>query len=82
MFANYHLPRKKDSFDLIILRSHLWGGRFEVGRKISGDWDRRRRKYRRGGQEALRPRRMDILSICGSFWLPDNSRIIADSRKW
>jgi hypothetical protein len=49
-----------------------------VGRKISGDWDRRRRKYRRGGQEALRPRRMDILSICGSFWLPDNSRIIAE----
>jgi hypothetical protein len=30
MFANYHLPRKKDSFDLIILRSHLWGGRFQV----------------------------------------------------
>jgi len=28
--ATYHLPRKNDSFDIIIWHGHLWGGRFQM----------------------------------------------------
>jgi hypothetical protein len=27
---NYHLPRENASYHLIILRGHLWGGRFQM----------------------------------------------------
>jgi len=27
---NYHLSRKNASFDIIILRVYLWGGRFQM----------------------------------------------------
>jgi len=30
MFNNYHLPRKNASYHLIILRGHVWGGKFQM----------------------------------------------------
>ena len=29
-FDNYHLPGKNASYHLVILRGHLWGGRFQM----------------------------------------------------
>jgi hypothetical protein len=29
-FDNYRLPRKNDSYHLVILHGHLWGGRFQM----------------------------------------------------
>ena len=33
---NYHLTRKDDSYHLIILRGHLWGGRFKMAARERG----------------------------------------------
>ena len=29
-FDNYHLTRKNASYHIVILRGHLWGGRFQM----------------------------------------------------
>ena len=40
MFDTYHLPRKNASYHLVILRGHLWGGRFQMSvmgeRQVTG----------------------------------------------
>jgi hypothetical protein len=40
MIDNYHLTREDDSFDIIFLHGHLWGGRFQMavigGRQVTG----------------------------------------------